>query len=341
MITLTHAGYIKRQPADTYTAQHRGGKGLIGMTTKEEDYIEKVVAVDSHSQLMLFTNLGKVYVLKAYRIPEAGRTAKGSYITNVIELSEGEKVTAMISVRAFPEEEYLTMVTRQGVMKRTSLSEFSYQRKGGKMAIRLDEGDELLFVVHTKGGQSVLIATRQGMSVRFDEENVRIMGRGARGVRGIRLSEGDYVVGAVKILPDTQLVTITERGYGKRTLFDDFREMKNRGGSGVSCHHLSEKTGDLAGICAAEEGDDLMLITDQGTIIRTPVADINTYSRTASGVIVMRLEEGQRIVNLTRVETHPEGTDGTQADDGTEPDAGNDDADGASPEEIIIPELEE
>lgn len=353
VITLTHAGYIKRQPADTYTAQHRGGKGLIGMTTKEEDYIEKVVAVDSHSQLMLFTNRGKVYVLKAYRIPEAGRTAKGSYITNVIELAEGEKVTAMISVRAFPEEEYLTMVTRKGIMKRTSLAEFSYQRKGGKIAIGLDDGDELLFVVHTAGGESVLIATRQGMAVRFDEDNVRVMGRGARGVRGIRLTDGDEVVGAVKILPQTKLVTITERGYGKRTSFDDFREMKNRGGSGVSCHHLSEKTGELAGICAAEEEDDLMLITDQGTIIRTPVADINTYSRTASGVIVMRLDDEQRIVNLTRVETHPEGMDGAAEESDTEEEekeeaveekeetTAAEPADGATPDGLVIPELEE
>ena len=329
VITLTHAGYIKRLPADTYTAQHRGGKGLIGMTTKEEDFIEKVLSVNSHSLLMMFTNTGKVHCIKAYMIPEAGRTAKGTYLANVLQLADGEKVTTIISIDAFNEGEHLTMVTRQGVIKRTELKEFEYQRKGGKIAISLDEGDELLFVVHTKGGENILIATADGAATRFDEETVRVMGRTARGVRGMRLAEDDFVVGAVLVDESKMLMTVTERGYGKRTEFNEFRQMKNRGGSGVICHNISEKTGKLAGVCAVDEQDDLMLITDQGTIIRTPVAGINTYSRSASGVIVMRLDDDQKIVNFTKVS--PDEKKDEEADENPTEQA----------TEIVIPTLEE
>ncbi|MBR5798183.1 MAG: DNA gyrase subunit A [Clostridia bacterium] len=329
VITLTHAGYIKRLPADTYTAQHRGGKGLIGMTTKEEDFIEKVLSVNSHSLLMMFTNTGKVHCIKAYMIPEAGRTAKGTYLANVLQLADGEKVTTIISIDAFNEGEHLTMVTRQGVIKRTELKEFEYQRKGGKIAISLDEGDELLFVVHTKGGENILIATADGAATRFDEETVRVMGRTARGVRGMRLAEDDFVVGAVLVDESKMLMTVTERGYGKRTEFNEFRQMKNRGGSGIICHNISEKTGKLAGVCAVDEQDDLMLITDQGTIIRTPVAGINTYSRSASGVIVMRLDDDQKIVNFTKVS--PDEKKDEEADENPTEQA----------TEIVIPTLEE
>ena len=306
VITLTHTGYIKRLPADTYTAQHRGGKGIIGMATKEEDFIEKVLSVHSHSMLLMFTNTGKVHCVKAYMVPEASRTAKGTYLANVLQLADGEKVTTIISVEDFAEGEHLTMVTRQGVIKRTSLAEFEPRRKGGKIAISLDEGDELLYVVHTKGGENVLLATAKGAATRFDEETVRVMGRSARGVRGMRLAEDDEVVGAVLVEEDKMLMTVTENGYGKRTDFTEFRQMKNRGGAGVICHNVNDKTGRLAGICAVSEDDDLMLITDQGTIIRTPVAGINTYSRSASGVIVMRLDENQKLVGFTKVSPDPE-----------------------------------
>ncbi len=310
VITLTHTGYIKRLPAATYTAQHRGGKGIIGMTTKEEDYIEKVLSVGSHSLLMMFTNTGKVHTVKAYMIPEASRTAKGTYLANVLQLAEGEKVTTIISVGDFAEGGHLTMVTKNAVIKRTALSEFEYQRKGGKIAISLDEGDELLYVVHTKGGESLLLATAQGAATRFDEETVRVMGRTARGVRGMRLAEGDFVVGAVLVDESRKLVTVTENGYGKRSDFTEFRQMKNRGGMGVACHKISDKTGLLAGIGVVDELDDLMLITDQGTIIRTPVSGINTYSRTASGVIVMRLGEDQKLVNFTTITPDEKEADG-------------------------------
>jgi len=253
----------------------------------------------------MFTNLGKVHTVKAYMLPEAGRTAKGGHLANVLELAEGEKVTAIISAANFSETEYLTMVTRQGVIKRTAMSEFAYQRKGGKIALSLDEGDELLYVVHTDGNGALLLATAKGNAVKYDENTVRVMGRGARGVRGVRLDEDDVVVGAVFIDPKTDgdklLMTVTEKGYGKKTSFEEFRMMKTRGGSGICCHKISERTGLLAGVASVAADDDLMLITDQGTVIRTPVADINTYSRTASGVIVMRLGEDAKIVNFTKL----------------------------------------
>ncbi|MBE6630856.1 MAG: DNA gyrase subunit A [Ruminococcaceae bacterium] len=301
VITLTHAGYIKRQPADTYSAQHKGGKGILAMTTKDEDFIEMVQVVNSHSYLMLFTNLGKVYMKKAYQIPEASRTAKGSNIVNILEkLEAGEKITAMIAVSEFEENAYLTMVTKYGVIKRTLLAEYENNRKGGKIALNLDEGDELVFVMLTKGEADLILATHEGSAARFSEKDVRPLGRTARGVRGVKLRGDDFVVGAVKVEDDKQLITVTENGYGKRTPFDEYR-VKGRGGLGVTCHNLSEKTGLLAGIAAVDDGDDLMMITNAGTIIRTPVKDINTYSRAAAGVIVMRLSEGQTLVNFSKV----------------------------------------
>ena len=302
VITMTHTGYIKRQHADTYSSQNRGGKGIIGMTTKEDDYVEKVLVAGSHSNIMFFTNKGRVYSKKGYRIPEASRTAKGTNLVNILELQEGEKVTSLISIPEFVEGEYLTMVTKNGVIKRTLLTDFEYQRKGGKIAISLDEGDELIFVRHTKGGENLVIASRFGMAVRFEEGNVRCMGRMARGVRGITLSEGDFVVGVAVVDDEKKLLTITENGLAKRTEFEDFREMKHRGGRGVACHKISEKSGKLAAIATVEDDDDIMLITDSGTIIRMSVSDINVYSRTASGVIAMRLSEGSCIVTASRLE---------------------------------------
>ncbi len=302
VITVSHSGYIKRQRADTYSAQNRGGKGIIGMTTKEDDFVEDVIISNSHAHLMFFTNKGRVYAKKAYRIPEASRTAKGTNLVNIIELSEGEYVTAIIPITEFIEGEYLTMVTKMGIIKRTLLSEFEYQRRGGKIAINLDEDDELIFVRHTKGDESLILATRGGLAVRFDENNVRSMGRGARGVKGITLTGDDVVVG-VCVVDDTKtLLTVTERGMGKRTSFSDFREMKHRGGKGVTCQNINDKTGKLAAIITVSDDDDIMLITNEGTIIRTSVSSINVYSRTATGVIVMRLNDGCTINNVARLE---------------------------------------
>ncbi|MBQ7357873.1 MAG: DNA gyrase subunit A [Clostridia bacterium] len=317
VITMTRAGYIKRLPADTYSAQRRGGKGITAMTTRDEDFIEKVSAVFSHSLLMFFTNRGRVQTMKAFRVPEASRTSKGSNLVNMLQLADGEKVTSMISVNDFGEGEYLTMVTRKGVIKKTLLSEYEYQRKGGKIAINLDEDDELLFVTKTDGNAQLIIATHGGSAVRFDESHVRPMGRTARGVRGINLRDDDYVIGVAQVEEGKKLLTITENGYGKRTEYDDFRLMKHRGGLGVTCHNITEKTGDLAGILSVDDNDDIMMITNEGIIIRTPASEISTYSRAASGVIVMRLLEGQTIANITKVareEDAEEAFDGENVD---------------------------
>ena len=302
VITLTREGYIKRLPADTYTAQNRGGKGLIGMTTKEEDFVDNLLVANSHSYLMLFTNRGRVHTVKAYRIPESSRTAKGTNVVNILELGEGEKVTTMIAVNDFETGESLTMVTRQGTIKRTALSEFSNRRRGGKIALTLDEGDELWFVRRTRDDEELVIATEMGQAIRFRADNVRVMGRGARGVRGIRLSGDDFVVGVAVVDESRELLTVTKGGYGKRTRFEDFRQMKNRGGMGVCCQKISDKTGRLASIATVSESDDVMMITSAGTMIRMPVAGIPVYSRGAGGVIVMRLEEGAEIISFARVE---------------------------------------
>ncbi len=308
VITMTHDGYIKRIRSDEYTAQRRGGKGVTGIKTKETDFVEQVLATDSHSHLMLFTNKGKVHVMKAYRIPEAGKTAKGSNIVNMLLLEEGEKITTMISVPEFAENEYLLFVTKQGVVKRTPLSEYEYQRKGGKIALSLDEGDELVFVRRSQGDSDVLIATHEGNATRFIESDARPMGRTARGVRGIRLDEGDFVKGVALVEEDKMLITITEKGFGKRSSFDEFAR-RNRGGKGVICHNLNDKTGMLAGILTVDDKDDIMLITNDGTVIRTAVSEIPSYSRTASGVIVMRPDEDSIVANITRVSREEEEED--------------------------------
>ncbi|MBQ2241949.1 MAG: DNA gyrase subunit A [Clostridia bacterium] len=303
VITITHSGYIKRQNADTYSAQRRGGKGIIGMTTKEEDFIEKVMVMHSHSNLMMFTSNGKVYMRKAYMIPEAGRTAKGTNIVNILELQPGEKITTVIEVPTFDnaDERYLTMVTKNGVLKRTKLSEFEYQRKGGKIAIGLDDGDELIGVLLTDGHKDIIIASASGNAVKFTEEGARTMGRTARGVIGIKLRGDDRVVGVVAAEEGKHFLTITELGYGKRTEFSDFRLMKSRGGMGVMCHNVTDRTGRVAGIAAVGEDDDIMIITDSGTIIRTAVDSIPVYGRSAAGVIVMRVSEGQTCAGFTTV----------------------------------------
>ena len=306
VITLTESGYIKRLPADTYNAQRRGGKGIKGMTTKEDDFVENVVASGSHDYLMMFTNVGKVYTRKAYLIPESSRTAKGTNIVNILEFEAGEKITAIIPIDTFNEEESLTMITKQGIIKRTSVSEYIYQRKNGKRAITLDEGDELLSVLRTDGERDIIIATKGGLAVRFGEEQVREMGRGARGVRGIRLSEGDEVCGVCVVDEAKSLLVVTEGGFGKRTPFDDFRRMAHRGGRGVACQKKLEKTGRVASVAAVSEDEDVLLITNNGIVIRMHVDAISEYSRAAAGVRLMRLDEGASIVRFTCVERDEE-----------------------------------
>ena len=301
VITLTNSGYIKRIPADTYSAQRRGGKGLIAMQTKEEDFIERVLVANSHSYLLMFTDNGKIFVRKVYRIPEASRTAKGSNLINIIEIEKGEKVTAMIALDEFTHGEYLTMVTQNGVIKRTDLEEYEYQRKGGKIAINLDEGDKLIFVGHTTGSEDVLIATKNGYAVRFHEDKVKIVGRTARGVRGIDLRQGDIVCGAVIVENDKKLLTITENGFGKKSEFSEF-EPRNRGILGVIVHNINDKTGKLASVSCVDENKDVMVITNEGTIIRTATDVIPTYKRSTTGVRIMRLDEDAIVANTTLVD---------------------------------------
>ena len=319
VITLTHAGYIKRLPADVYSAQRRGGRGVIGMGTKEEDYVERVAVADSHSYLMLFTDSGVVHQIKAYRVPEAGRTAKGSNLVNLIEITPEDKITAMLSVPdpdneemdAEWEENYLTFVTRRGIVKRTRLSDFRHLRRTGIKAIVLDEGDELLYVALTHGESDIMIVTRKGLGVRFDENKVSVIGRAARGVRGILLRDGDEVAGAC-ILENTpgwsdenKLIVIAESGLGKRMRPDEF-EAKGRGIMGNIVQKLNEKTGDICGVAVVTEDEDLLLITNDGNMIRTPADGIPVYGRISSGVIVMKLAEGSKIVNFALVEKQEE-----------------------------------
>ena len=306
VITMSGAGYIKRAPAATYTAQKRGGKGIIGMSTKEEDYVKDVIIVHSHSYLLLFTDKGRVYMKKAYMIPEASRTAKGTNIVNVIDMQDGEKVTSVISVAGFDENEYFVMVTKNGVVKRANVKDFEYQRKGGKIAINLDEGDELVFVKHTTGENDIVIATKEGKAVRFKETDARVMGRAARGVRGIKLHEGDEVVGVAIADENKHLITLTENGFGKRNRFDSYTA-HNRGTSGVICQKLTDKTGALAGIATVGENDDIMIITEDGTIIRTPVNGIPVYEgNNTTGVIIMRLAENNRIISFAATKSDEE-----------------------------------
>lgn len=335
VITMTYGGYIKRNPVDTYSAQNRGGKGIVGMTTKEEDAIRDVMVVHSHSYLLMFTSAGKVYMKKAYQIPEASRTAKGTNLVNVLQLAEGEKVTSIVSLEGFEDEQYFVMVTKKGVIKRASTKDFEYQRKGGKIAINLDEGDELLSVNKTAGTSDIIIATRQGKAVRFDENDARVMGRTARGVRGIKLREGDEVVGVSVVEEGKTLITVTEKGFGKRNDFGCF-SAHSRGTMGVICHKLTAKTGELAGVAAVSDDDDIMIITNEGTIIRMAVGSIPVYgSGGTSGVIVMRLDEGAKIVNfaVTKSEKEEEEKENTEIEADISPEGQAVSAEGENPPE--------
>ena len=304
VITISHEGYIKRMPVDTYVAQKRGGKGITAMNTKEEDFVENVFIANSHHYIMMFSNKGKVFVKKAYELPEASRTSKGTNLVNIIELSPDEKITAYVDIENIKEENlFLTMVTKYGVIKRTHLELYKNIRKGGLIALNLDEGDELLYVLKTEGKSNMLIATHTGLAVYFDENDARPLGRTARGVKAITLSADDYVVGAVATNGDEEtrkVLTITENGLGKRTELTEY-SLHNRGGKGMKCHNLTDKTGLLNGIALVDEDDDVMLITNTGIIIRTRVAEISVIGRTAAGVRVMRTGEDVAITNFTVV----------------------------------------
>ena len=305
--TLTHNGYIKRLPVSEYRAQGRGGKGVRAMATREEDYVQTVFTASTHDNILFFTNLGKVYVRKGYRIPEAGRSARGSNIVNIIPLDPGEKVSAMIAGRGISEDSYLVFVTRDGTVKRTAQSAFKNIRSNGIRALTLDEGDELMTVLQTGGEDKILIATREGMAICFKETDARAMGRDAVGVRGIRLREGDFVVGASIAAEGTALLSITENGYGKRTDVGEY-SVQNRGGMGLKNYNITEKTGKISDVAVVSGEEDLLVISDDGTIIRMDVGSISLLSRSTQGVRVMRLSDGAKVISIAptdKEETEP------------------------------------
>ena len=309
VFTLTAGGYIKRTPASTYRTQRRGGKGITAMATKEEDYVETVFTASTHDYILFFTNMGRVHRKKGYQIAESGRTAKGTNIVNILPVEAGEKVTAMIHLRDFPEDRYLTMVTRNGTVKRIQLSSIHTNRKAGIRCITLEEGDEMICVRETDGEQAILIATHDGMSISFLETDVRCMGRDAAGVRGIRLREGDYVIGAARAKYDHQVLMVTENGYGKRTNMDEYFRAdgpQNRGGYGLKGYQVTEKTGPVAGVKVVNENDDILIVNDAGVIIRMPVTDISVYGRAAQGVKLMNLDEGAKVISIARTEHEEE-----------------------------------
>jgi DNA gyrase subunit A len=299
VISITHSGYIKRQPIDVYKSQRRGGKGVIAATTKEEDFVEDLFLANTHSYVLFFTNKGKLKWLKVYEIPEAGRTAKGQAIVNLLRLSEGEKVTAYIPVKGL-EKGYLLMATKKGIVKKTALTEFSRPRKGGIVALSLKEEDELIGVKWTNGERKILIATRNGQAVKFDENNVRNMGRSAKGVRGVKLKEKDCVIGMVIANDERTLFTITENGYGKRTKISEYR-LISRGGSGVKNIICSERNGKVVGVKSVKDEDELMLISKKGIGIRVPAKGISVVGRATQGVRVMKLSEGDKVAAVARV----------------------------------------
>ena len=305
VITLTHNNYIKRMALDTYRRQNRGGKGVKGMPTKEKDFVENLLITTTHHTILFFTNRGRVHRKKGYLIPEAGRTARGTNIVNILPLEPDERVTAMLLTRDFPDNEYLAMVTRNGTVKRLQLSAVYTARKAGIRVLSLDEGDELIGVMRTSGSDNLLIATRNGMAICFAETDVRPMGRDAAGVRGIRLGADDCVIGAAVAEPGKTLLTVTENGYGKRTPVESYLrgdEVQGRGGKGMRNYRLTDKTGPVAGAVVVSDTDDIMLIESGGVILRTPAGSINLYGRDTQGVILMRVEAGSRLIAVQRVE---------------------------------------
>ena len=301
VITVTKSGYIKRIPIATYKQQHRGGKGVIGTTTKEEDLVESLFVAHTHATLLCFTNRGKVHWLKAYAVPEASRQAKGKAIVNLLSLEKDESVTTIIPVKEFNDQNYLIMATRKGTIKKTNLIAYSHQRKSGIIAVTLDEGDRLMDVKMTDGKQEILLGTAQGMAVRFNEDDVRPTGRSSSGVRGITLKEDDEVIGMIVAEKEKTILTATRNGFGKRTPIEDYR-LISRGGSGVINIQTSDRNGPVASIACVSDDDEIMVITKAGITIRMPVSDISIIGRNTQGVRVMKLDDNDAIVSVTKVE---------------------------------------
>ncbi|TCL34526.1 DNA gyrase subunit A [Anaerospora hongkongensis] len=301
VITITHQGYIKRLNIDTYRSQKRGGRGVTGMGTKEEDFVVHLFVATTHHNILFFTNRGRVYRLKAYEIAEASRTAKGTAVVNLLPLEQNEKITAVIPIKEFAEKRFLFMATRKGIVKKTELTEFDTARKGGLIAINLDEDDDLIDVKLTNGEQHIILGTRDGMAIHFAEKEVRVMGRTAHGVKGISLDDGDVVVGVDVVKPDNEVLTVSEEGYGKRTLVREYRT-QSRGGKGVINLKVTEKTGKVVGLKLVRPGQELMLITSDGIVIRIEIDEISVISRNTQGVTLMRTSAEDKVVALATVE---------------------------------------
>ena len=299
VVALTHFGYIKRMPIDTYKSQRRGGKGITGIATREEDFVKQIFTASTHDTILFFTNKGKLYKLRGFEIPEAGRTAKGTAIVNLLSLDPGEKVSAVIPIQNFAEGKYLLMATKHGLIKKTALSEYNSSRKTGLQGITLKEGDELIAVRLTDGQDNIVLVSRNGMCITFDEKDVRPIGRVSQGVIGIRLDEDDELIGMESVIAGGKatLLAITENGFGKRTELDEYR-VQIRGGKGVITYKITQKTGKLVGVRIADDNDDVMLITDTGTIIRLKVKDISVLGRSTQGVTLMRTSDGGKVVSI-------------------------------------------
>jgi DNA gyrase subunit A len=300
VVTISNSGYIKRQPIDTYRQQHRGGRGVIGMDTKEADFVEDLFVASTHDYILFFTDRGRVHWLKVYEIPDASRQSRGKAIINLIEVASDEKITAQIPVKSFEGDQNLVMATRCGVVNKTELSAFKNPRRGGIIAINLDEGDELQTVKLTDGSMDIIIGTRHGKAIRFSETDVRATGRGSRGVRGIKLVGDNHVVGMDLVKKDTTLLTITENGFGKRTLFEEYRNI-NRGGQGVITITTNFRNGLVVDVKAVNEKDELMVTTSKGIIIRMPVSDIRVQGRNTQGVKIMNVHGGDKVMAVARI----------------------------------------
>jgi DNA gyrase subunit A len=307
LITLSHAGYIKRTSADSYRAQKRGGKGVIGMKSKEEkgdeeetDFVEHLFSASTHDYLMFFTSTGRVYVEKVYEIPEMGRTARGKSIANVLALQEGEKIAALICVHEFTDKQHLVMATSSGIVKKTNLSDYANFRKGGIIGIKIEAGDQLIGCALTNGKQEIVLVTAEGMSLRFHEDQLRDQGRATVGVYGIRPEKKDKVVGAAVVDPKATLLVVGDNGVGKRTSFDDYRS-QTRGGKGIITMKTTDKTGLVAGAISVKDDDEIMMITEKGQMVRTKVKDIRESGRNTQGVYLVRLQKGDRLQGVARV----------------------------------------
>ncbi|MBR5506695.1 MAG: DNA gyrase subunit A [Clostridia bacterium] len=311
VITMTHYGYIKRIPADTYKVQHRGGRGISGLATREEDFVETIFTASSHDYILFFTNMGRMYKMKGYRIPESSRQAKGTAIVNLLPLEKDEKITATIPISEFESDKYLSMITKNGFVKKTSLDEYDTNRKGGIIAIGLREGDELIKVVLTEENHNIILATKYGMCIKFAQSDVRPMGRGATGVTGIKLKDGDFVIGGSVCDDECQVLSVSENGYGKKTDIKEFK-CQARAGRGVTGYNITEKTGPLAGMVIVKESDDLMSITSDGIIIRMSTDEISTFGRVTQGVRVMKIADGVKVVSVASTKKEEENEEEAQ-----------------------------